>query len=310
VNPPRNECRKTGLWLAILILAGVTGAQTLVSVKSGVVQFIYGDVFLEGKRLQFPADRNILMDNEQLLNTKNGMAEVLLSPAAYLRLGKDSSVRLQNNELDRTQLDLEKGSVLIEVVTEIEGNRTLIRIAGSNVEIDQSGLYRLDADPGELRVYRGEAVVGKQGKTSVVKSGGIIYLNRLMRQEKFDVNSSDSLHQWAARRSFDLFIITAGAGSQTHWVPTSMGWVRNSAYRVSFYSEIFRLQWIKDQASRQIEELLAKYKLEQEANQRTIYGAEYEQLLAKIREAQQAIDEAHRKAKETGVALTESDPGR
>jgi hypothetical protein len=287
------------LALALLILLAIPSAaraQKIVGVKAGILQSIKGEVYLEDKRLKLPQNGHIQMQNGQLLSTKQGYAEVLLSPGAYLRLGEDSCVRMDDNQLGNTQIALTQGSALIEVVQEIEGNRITFAIAASVVEIERAGLYRLYALPGELRVYRGEAKVVSHGKTTLAKSGRVVHFARDLAVRKFDTDAADSLHTWAARRSFDLFIITPETRKQTHWAPVSAGWLRNSAYRASYYSEIFYLQWIKEEASRKIQELLAKYSRDQ--GTRTIYGAEYEQLVTQIKEAQRAIEEAEARAKQ------------
>jgi hypothetical protein len=213
---------------------------------------------------------------------------------------------MDDNQLGRTQIALVQGSALIEVVQEIEGNRITVAIATSVVEIERAGLYRLYALPGELRVYRGEAEVVKQGKTTLTKSGRAVHFAPGLAVRKFDTDVADSLHNWAARRSFDLFIITPETRKQTHWTPVSAGWLRNSAYRVSYYSEIYYLQWVKEEANRKIQELLAKYARDQET--RTIYGAEYDQLVREIKEAQRAIEEAEARAKQADPARTEAEP--
>jgi hypothetical protein len=282
--------------LTLLIIPSAARTQKIVGVKAGILQSIKGEVYLEGKRLKLPQNGHVQMQNGQLLTTKQGYAEVLLSPSAYLRLGEDSCVRMDDTQLSKTQIALEQGSALIEVVQEIEGTRITFAIAASVVDIKRAGLYRLYALPGELRVYRGEAVVVKQGKTALAKSGRVVHFARGLAVHKFDADVADSLHNWAAQRSFDLFILTPETRKQTHWTPVSAGWLRNSAYRVSCYSEVFYLQWVKEEANRKIQELLAKYSRDQET--RTIYGAEYDQLVAQIKEAQRAIEEAEARAKQ------------
>jgi hypothetical protein len=70
--------------------------------------------------------------------------------------------------------------------------------------------------------------------------------------EKFDANATDALHEWAAQRSFDLFLANLGAGGQVHWEPVSLGWLRNFNYRMSFYSDQFRMQWMIAQRNQEL----------------------------------------------------------
>ncbi len=115
-------------WPAVTILSVVmfsvaAPAAQMVSAKAGVIQCTEGDVFLDGKPLK-PSQRDYSqMETGQSLRTEKGRAELLLSPNTYLRLDENSSARLEQNRLEDTQLALEKGSALIEVVEEFKGNR-------------------------------------------------------------------------------------------------------------------------------------------------------------------------------------------
>jgi hypothetical protein len=60
---------------------------------------------------------------------------------------------------------------------------------------------------------------------------------------KFSVDATDELHQWAAQRSFDLFLVSRDNRMQRHWEPVSMGWLYNFNYRVRLFSEIYLEQW-------------------------------------------------------------------
>jgi hypothetical protein len=215
---------------------------------------------------------------------------------------------MQENQLSDTRLALEQGSALIEVVQEIKGNRISVLVSKSVVEVEKAGLYRLDSGSGELRVYGGEAMVVKGDRKKAIKSGRMVYLSGDLASEKFDMDVADSLHQWAAQRSFSLFAVTPDTRKQTHWTPVSLGWVRNSNYRMSFYSEFFRYQWIRDQAIQKLEELLAKYKLEEDVGKRTIYGAELEELVVKVKETMREMQDAEAQAKQADPAAVQSKP--
>ncbi len=123
--------RKTGRWiwwpaaalLPILMMAGAARAAQIVSARAGVIQCTEGDVFLDGKLLKLSERRYSQMENGQDLRTEKGRAELLLSPNTYLRLDENSSLRLERNQLEDTQLALGQGSALFEVVQEFKGNR-------------------------------------------------------------------------------------------------------------------------------------------------------------------------------------------
>ena len=77
---------------------------------------------------------------------------------------------------------------------------------------------------------------------------------------KFDAGAADSLHQWAARRSFELFSMDFSTRKQLHWQPVSMGWLWNSHYRMRFYSETFYSEWANEQLKLKMADLLRQAK--------------------------------------------------
>ena len=107
------------------------------------------------------------------------------------------------------------------------------------MEISEAGLYRIDAGSSELRVYGGAAVAACGKRNVVIKSGRMTRLNGNPKSSKFDVNVTDSIHQWAGKRSFDLCIASESTRKQLHWQPDALGWLYNSKYHLRFYSKSY-----------------------------------------------------------------------
>ena len=204
----------SSLGIAILLFTVVAGssAQQVVSARAGIIQYREGKVFLNSD-VPFVQSDFICMDNGQILRTEKGRAEVLLA--------------------------LEEGSALIEVVQRVRGNPMKLRISTGVIEIKEEGLYRLHTNPAEIRVYGGAALILSGNRKTKVKSGREVRPDKGLTSEGFDANVSDALHQWSAKRSFDLFIASKDTRTQNHWRPISMGLVRNFYYRVSFYSSVY-----------------------------------------------------------------------
>jgi hypothetical protein len=237
--------------LIMLVFTDSVPAQQFLGAKAGILQHIQGEVFGDGNLLRLPRGGYIQLENGQSLSTRQGYLEMVLNSGAYLRLGQNSSLRMEQNRLDDTQVVLERGSALIEVVDKTRG-RIRMNLSTGFVEIMKAGLYRLDAGSGELRVYGGAAVVGSGNSKATIKSERMVRLDGDPVSEKFDANAADALHEWAAQRSFDLFLANLGNGGQVHWKPVSLGWLRNFNYRMSFYSDEFRMQWIIDQRNQEL----------------------------------------------------------
>lgn len=227
------------IFAPIFLNSGSTPAQQLVSTRAGIVQYIEGGVFLDDRDLRLLPSKYHQMQNGQRLCLKQGRAELLLTPNIYLRLGENGSLRMDRNELNDTRLALEEGSSLIEAVEVIKGNRISVSVSACIVEISKPGLYRIDVHSSELRVYGGAAFVTCGKRRAAIKSGRMAPLNANPKSTGFDTNIADSLHQWAGKRSFDLFVATESTRKQPHWRPDALGWLYNTSYHLRFYSESY-----------------------------------------------------------------------
>lgn len=207
MNPPmaRLTVKLPGAVLFGLLVCVPGFPQHLISAKAGNVQFIQGEVFMNGTSIRLQDGQYIQMENDQVLTTGTGYAEILLTPSAYLRLGEQASFRMRQNELAAIRLELNQGSALIEILEKLKTDPIRMHISGNIIEMKKEGLYRLDAGARNLRVYGGDARV-IQGKKKVrVKNGRMVSLDGELRPVKFDASDADALHHWAARRSFDLY---------------------------------------------------------------------------------------------------------
>jgi len=236
-------------------LISAANAQLLVSARAGIVQYTQGSVFLDGNPLLLLPGGYVQMKERQSLQTKHGYVELLLAPNVYLRLGENSSLRLDCSRVDDVQLDMQHGSALMESVEATRGSRTRVRISTSIVEIKKAGLYRLDADSGELRVYGGAALAMNGSKRRRVKSDGMVRLDGKLTATKFDANASDALHKWAGTRSFILFLSSPAARSKNiNWTPIDLGWMQNYNYRMRFFSKRYYDEWAASHPNRQASE--------------------------------------------------------
>ncbi len=73
---------------------------------------------MEPKAGQFPN----IKENE-VFRTTEGMAEVLLTPGVFLRLGENSSIRMISSKLTDTRVEVLNGSAMVECDDLAEGQR-------------------------------------------------------------------------------------------------------------------------------------------------------------------------------------------
>src|SRR5215469_9176596 len=137
-------------------------AQSVISAHSGVIQLTEGTVQLDGNAIQSPAKLGEFQDvkNGQTLVTKDGDAEVLLTPGVFLRLAENSSFKMVSNKLADTRVEVLSGTAMLQVGELLPDNAITVVFHNSDVTLSKRGLYRFDSEPSaRLRIYEGDARV-------------------------------------------------------------------------------------------------------------------------------------------------------
>jgi hypothetical protein len=186
----------------VALAAGSVAAlaqSAVISARSGLIHYVEGQVYvgdqlLESKFGSFPE-----VKENQVLRTEEGRAEVLLTPGVFLRLGENSSFRMITNRLIDTRLEFLSGSAIIEADDIGKDNSITVVFQDATIHPVKKGLYRVDANPAELRVFNGEADVTLGEKTVEAKDGHAVALDTLA-DHKFDRATTDALNRWSERR--------------------------------------------------------------------------------------------------------------
>ncbi|MBZ5579275.1 MAG: hypothetical protein LAP40_22160 [Acidobacteriia bacterium] len=222
---------------ALFLCGGAAMAQQVVGARAGTISFTTGAVFVDGQPARATPVKFPSLNEGQVLGTDRGRAEVLLAPEVFLRLGSQSAMRLVRAPLDDTQVELERGAALVEVLETFKGGRIQIQVGESRTEFKGPGLYRFDGNSGVLRVFGGEAEVQTGDQKARAGRGRQIQLAGPPATAKFNPKKVDALHRWAAARSFYLFASSVQARErQSHWEFTQTGWFWNRNYDLKFFS--------------------------------------------------------------------------
>ena len=177
-------------------------AQDVITAKPGLIHYTEGAVKLDGKLIEPKAGEYPEIRKGQQLTTAEGRAEVLLSPGVFLRVAESSGVRMVANSLEDVKFELVSGSALLEV-GEFDGKYSslVVTVGDTFVEVTKRGLFRIDREPPQLKVYEGSATVVVAGQPTVVKAGRQTALNAAVSSERFEKDKGDAFHRWASRRS-------------------------------------------------------------------------------------------------------------
>ncbi|HXS93423.1 MAG TPA: FecR domain-containing protein [Candidatus Limnocylindrales bacterium] len=208
-------------------------AQPVISAKSGVAAFSEGDVFLANQKLVYSPTHFEDLKENQVLRTEGGRAEVLLTPGVVLRMGENSSLRMITNRLIDTRLELVTGSAVIEADQIAKDTNVTIAVKDAQVALTKSGIYRFDAEPARVRVFKGSAAVALDGQTVDVSGGKMLMLGGEKAEvSKFDENDTDALDRWSGRRAESMAMANLSAAKTLMGSGTlsSMGWGTGSCY--------------------------------------------------------------------------------
>lgn len=224
--------------LVAFLLAGLVRlpAQSVIGARAGVVQFAQGEVFAGGDLVKTAPGKFLLLTDGETLQTRKGRAEVLLGAAVFLRLGEDSALRMTNTRLDQTEVSIESGSALVEVVKVARGEHLLVRVPGLAAEMRTMGVYRFEG-AGEIRVSGGQTQVASGTAVVSLGRGKRVRSSEGLKVSEFDHKKTDALQLWSARRSFRAYMSAIAARQEwINWEPSLSGWVYNRDFGVKFFS--------------------------------------------------------------------------
>src|SRR5581483_9120644 len=178
-----------GLASAMLFAPGARAAQTALP---GTLNYVEGQVSIDGNPVTTKQIGQIEMSPDQMLTTERGKAEVLLSPGVFLRAGVNSQIRMVSTGLVDPRVEVVRGEAMVEVdyLAKQAGLDVLER--GADASLLKEGLYKFNADEGQIQVIDGKAKVTDNNETKEIGKGKEIVLSGgPLKPVKFDRNAED-----------------------------------------------------------------------------------------------------------------------
>jgi hypothetical protein len=203
-------CRK-GLILWAVIFMAVTvslcSAQSVTSARSGTLYYFEGDVSIDGAPVQWKAGRFNEIKDQSVLRTAIGRAEVLLTPGVFLRVGERSAVKMIDNRLVSTRLEVLSGNIIVESedpLMSVKDSPVALIYKECAIQLVKHGLIEIGVDPPHLKIYQGEALVSTPKGRTTVRKGRQLSLPEAAFTEKFDDKAGDNPYLWARGRSLSI----------------------------------------------------------------------------------------------------------
>jgi hypothetical protein len=191
--------------LVLLASAMFAAADTGNMPPPGTLNYVEGQVSVEGQKQTPKSVGSTYLDSNQELDTGNGNAEMLLTPGMYLRIGHNSEVRMISPGLADTQVQLMKGSAMLEVDELFKENNVSVVVDGATTRIEKQGLYDFDANHPSVKVLDGKAATYEGDQRVNLKKGREALLTEAqpLATQKFDKNQveDDPLYRWSKLRS-------------------------------------------------------------------------------------------------------------
>src|ERR1700753_530571 len=147
------------LSLVTLLAPALMLGQSADPAVPGTLNYVEGQVSINGQIVNELSAGSTQMHEGQVVATRNGRAEILLTPGVFLRLGDNSAASMVSPDLARTEVELLKGRADVEVDQLCKQTELLMRIQGNETHMLKTGLYAFNFESGTVRVFDGEASV-------------------------------------------------------------------------------------------------------------------------------------------------------
>jgi hypothetical protein len=220
-----------GNWKVLLATGLAFGAIDLPAraaptvAQPGALNYVEGQARIGNQVVNSKSVGSTTLNQGEVLSTTDGRAELLLTPGVFMRIGKNSAVRMDSPELTNTRVQVLRGEAMVEADVLHKEDHVLVAARGAITELEKKGIYAFDADRQAIHVYDGKATVRSGDESVEVKKGREVALNQPLKAEKFDRDAAaaaDPLYSWSKLRSEYLAEATA-ATAQTY-VVNGGGW--------------------------------------------------------------------------------------
>lgn len=192
--------------LAVALAAATTGfASTTRTAVPGTLNYVEGQVTLNGRRMEAKSVGSAVLAPKQILDTHDGKAEVLLTPGVFVRLGDNSQLQMLSPDLTNTRVRLTNGSAMLEVDELFKQNNLAISEGDTTTRIDQEGLYDFNANHAMVGVLKGKATVYESDNQVTLRKGHELMFadGQPLKAQKLDEKAleASSLYRWSELRS-------------------------------------------------------------------------------------------------------------
>jgi hypothetical protein len=190
--------------VCVALLTVSLPAQSIVPAKAGLVYYAK-EAYLDDRLVETSPGRFVVMNENAVLRTGIGRAEVLLGPCSAMWIDEQSTFRIISSALTDVRVEVLRGSVVVATGLMGNGTKVTVLLKTSVAPLDPKGAYRFDAEPARIKVLAGRTTAQWANRAIPVTAGRLLPLDAAEQIGKFDRHSPDALEKWSRWRAAYLF---------------------------------------------------------------------------------------------------------
>ena len=181
-------------------LALTLPAQSMVPAKAGLVTYA-DEAYVDDRLVDISPTRFFAMNENSVLRSGIGRAEVLLGPCSAMWVDEQSSLRMISSGLSDVRLEVLSGSLVVATGEMVKGTKVTLLLKTSVAVLDPTGAYRFDAAPPRIKVLAGRTTVQWADRAIPLSAGRLLRLDATAQPVKFDKQNADVLETWSNGRA-------------------------------------------------------------------------------------------------------------
>ncbi len=201
----RETWKRIGQLALVLLVSAATGAADSTNMPPpGTLNYVEGRVLVQGHKQTPKSVGSTYLGRNQVLDTRKGNAEMLLTPGVFLRVGHDSTVKMLSPGLAHTRVQLMSGSAMLEVDELFKENSLSVVVDGATTRIEKQGLYDFNTNPASVKVLDGKAITfDGDREVKLGKGHEALMAEGQALKQKYNkhVVENDPLYRWSKLRS-------------------------------------------------------------------------------------------------------------
>jgi hypothetical protein len=227
----------SALFLSVILSISASGqTQNSHPAHPGSINYVEGQASVGNQPITSSSVGSVDLEKGQTLTTQAGKVEILLTPGVFLRVADNSSVKMISPDLANSEVELDKGRAMVEVLDISKGNNIRVDQNDASAKLLKKGLYDFDADHEQIRVLKGAVQVHVKDQNIKVTDRRALALSaggKLKAQDYDTLRYEDDFFRWSALRSG--YLSEAGVDEARVYIGAGPGWYGPGWYGTGWY---------------------------------------------------------------------------